>query len=139
LHHIDIEQLTNVRVYYADAVEVLQHCIPQQSLDIVQIFFPDPWRKRKHHKRRLIQPEFINLMASKLKSGGELHLATDWEDYAMHMMRVLSSAKEFINVSGEGKFAQRSSQRPVITKFEQRGEISGHNIWELLFQHRRSS
>src|SRR6185437_8905833 len=121
LHHIQAEQLTNIRVYYADAVEVLNQCIPDHSLDIMQIFFPDPWRKRRHHKRRLIQPEFVSLVAKKLKPGGELHLATDWEDYALHMMRVMSASADFKNACGEGKYAERSSQRPVITKFEQRG------------------
>lgn len=133
LHHVEVEQLTNVRVYYADAVEVLNQCIPDHSLDIVQIFFPDPWRKRRHHKRRLIQPEFVSLVAKKLKPGGELHMATDWKDYALHMMRVLSSSSEFKNAAGDGKYAERSAQRPVVTKFEQRGENSGHAIWELLF------
>jgi tRNA (guanine-N7-)-methyltransferase len=133
LHHIQTEQLSNIRVYYADALEVLNQCIPNHSLDIMQIFFPDPWRKRRHHKRRLIQPEFIKLVATKLKSGGELHLATDWEDYALHMMKVLSAAIEFKNAYGQGHYAERSSQRPVVTKFEQRGENVGHKIWELLF------
>lgn len=133
LHHMRAEALTNIRVYYADAVEVLNQCIPNHSLDIIQIFFPDPWRKRRHHKRRLIQPEFVSLVANKLKSGGELHLATDWEDYALHMMKVLSSSTDFKNACGEGQYALRSSQRPVMTKFEQRGEKAGHKIWELLF------
>lgn len=133
LQQVELEQLTNVRVYYADAVEVLQQCIPDASLDIVQIFFPDPWRKRRHHKRRLIQPEFVGLVATKLKPNGEFHLATDWEDYALHMMRVLSAAEQFKNAAGVGKFAERSSQRPVVTKFERRGEMAGHGVWELLF------
>lgn len=133
LHHIQAEQLNNIRIYYADAVEVLNQCIPDHSLDIMQIFFPDPWRKRRHHKRRIIQPDFLSLVATKLKPGGELHLATDWEDYALHMMKVLSSSVDFKNAYGEAKYAERSSQRPVVTKFEKRGEIAGHKIWELLF------
>ncbi len=133
LQHIQAEQLNHIRIFYADAVEVLNQCIPDQSIDILQIFFPDPWRKRRHHKRRLIQPEFVSLVAKKLKKNGEWHLATDWEDYALHMMKVLSSSVEFKNAYGEGKYAERSSQRPVVTKFEQRGENAGHRIWELLF------
>jgi tRNA (guanine-N7-)-methyltransferase len=134
LHHIQAEQLNNIRIYYADAVEVLNQCISNHSIDIMQIFFPDPWRKRRHHKRRLIQPEFVSHVATKLKPGGELHLATDWEDYALHMMKVLSAAREFENAYGQGNYAARSSQRPIVTKFEQRGENAGHKIWELLFK-----
>jgi tRNA (guanine-N7-)-methyltransferase len=127
------EQVKNIRIYYADAVEVLGKCIPENSLDVVQIFFPDPWPKRKHHKRRLIQPEFVNLIVSKLKQGGTLHLATDWEHYAMHMMAVLSETKTLINLAGANQFAERSTQRPVVTKFEQRGVRRGHQTWDLQF------
>lgn len=130
---IDAEQLENIRIYYADAVEVLSHSIPENSLDIVQIFFPDPWPKRKHHKRRLIQASFVNLVLTKLKSGGTLHLATDWQDYAEHMMKVLSSITELKNLAGPMQYANRSDQRPIITKFEQRGKQSGRVIWELQF------
>lgn len=133
LQGIEIRELKNIRVYYADAVEVLQRCIPAATLDGVQIFFPDPWQKRKHHKRRLIQPEFVKLVVSKLKSKGILHLATDWEDYAMQMMAVLSEEPELMNLAGAGQFAIRSSQRPIVTKFEQRGKCSGRPIWELQF------
>lgn len=129
----ETEGLQNLRVYYADAVEVLTQVIPDNSLDVVQIFFPDPWQKRKHHKRRLIQPDFVRLIASKLKLHGTLHMATDWEDYAEHMIRVLSEAEEFVNLAGHGQFSERSIQRPVITKFESRGERSGRKIWELQF------
>lgn len=133
LQGVEAQNLKNIRVYYADAVEVLQRCIPEAVLDGVQIFFPDPWQKRKHHKRRLIQPEFVKLVVSKLKSKGMLHLATDWEDYAMQMMAVLSAETSLINLSGAGQFATRSSQRPIVTKFEQRGKCSGRPIWELQF------
>jgi tRNA (guanine-N7-)-methyltransferase len=133
LLQIEVEQIKNIRLYYADAVEVLTQCIPPSSLDVIQIFFPDPWPKRRHHKRRLIQPTFVQLLATKLKPGGTLHLATDWQDYAEHMQRVLSASEEFINPAGIGKFAERSSQRPLITKFEQRGESAGRTIWELRF------
>ncbi len=130
---IEEAQLTNVRVYYADAVEVFQQCIPENSLDVVQIFFPDPWQKRKHHKRRLIQESFINIILPKLKPGAALHLATDWQHYAAHMMRVLSTMPDLKNSAGDNHYADRSTQRPIVTKFEQRGQTCGRQIWELQF------
>ncbi|MBV8803188.1 MAG: tRNA (guanosine(46)-N7)-methyltransferase TrmB [Gammaproteobacteria bacterium] len=125
--------IDNLRLYYADAVEVLARCIPNNSLAMIQLFFPDPWRKRRHHKRRIIQPAFVKCLAEKLQSGGELHLATDWNDYAKHMMQVLSQESAYLNAAGSGNFSHRSCQRPVITKFEQRGQDAGHEIWELQF------
>lgn len=133
LLNMHAHNVSNIRLYYADAVLVLSQCIPDNSLTMIQIFFPDPWRKRRHHKRRLIQPEFVARLAQKLQSGGELHLATDWEDYAKHMMTVLSCEPSFENAVGVGKFSDRSCHRPVITKFEERGERSGHPIWDLRF------
>lgn len=133
---MQIQKINNIHVYYADAVEVLQQCIPVNSLDAIQIFFPDPWQKRRHHKRRLIQPEFVSLLASKLKPFGALHLATDWEDYAIQMMRILSSSEDLVNLSGVGQYSNRSAQRPVITKFERRGVSDGRQIWELQFAKR---
>lgn len=130
---IEAALLKNIRVYYADAVEVLRQCIPDNSLNVVQIFFPDPWPKRKHHKRRLIQDNFVKQILSKLKLDGTIHLATDWQHYAEHMMRVLSNIPELKNKMGDGNYADRSSQRPVVTKFEQRGRQSGREIWELQF------
>lgn len=124
-------ELTNLRIYYSDVLDVLEKCIPKTSLDGVQIFFPDPWPKRRHHQRRLIQPEFIKLVIDKIKSGGILHLATDWEDYAKHMMQVVSQEPKLLNLAGIEQFALRSSQRPVITKFEGRAVREGRNIWEL--------
>lgn len=128
------QQIDNIRLYHADAVEVLNQCILPQSLDGVQIFFPDPWQKRRHHKRRLIQPTFVELVKSRLKTGGILHLATDWHDYADHMMKVLSNHPGLENLMGVGQFANRSQHRPIITKFEQRGIRSGRVIWELQFR-----
>ncbi len=133
---MELQQVENIRIYYADAVEVLERCIPEESLDVIQIFFPDPWQKRKHHKRRLIQPDFVSMLAKKLKLCGTLHLATDWEDYAEEMIRVLSGAEEYINLAGHGNFAERSTQRPLVTKFEERGKRSGRIIRELQFAKR---
>lgn len=134
LLEMETKHVTNIRLYYADAVDVLKQCIPDNSLDIVQIFFPDPWPKRRHHKRRLIQTDFISLIVLKLKSNGTLHLATDWQDYAKQIMNVLTSEEKLINLAGMNNFATRSMQRPVITKFEQRGEYSGHEIYEFQFK-----
>ena len=133
LSGMEAQAVSNIRIYYADAVDVLNQCIANQSLDVVQIFFPDPWPKRRHYKRRLIQPEFISLITSKLKPGGMLHLATDWQDYAKNMMQVLTNEKHLSNLAGPGEFAARSSQRPVMTKFELRGQRSGFVIHELQF------
>ncbi len=133
---IESQRIQNIRVFYHDAVEVLEHCIPAASLAGVQLFFPDPWPKRRHHKRRLVQPEFVNLVAGKLRTGGIFHLATDWEDYANQMMQVLSACEQFSNLAGAGQFAERSAQRPITTKFEQRGNQSGRMIWELQFERR---
>ncbi len=132
LLQIEKRQLTNVRVICDDAVEVLKHRITDNSLNAVHIFFPDPWQKKKHHKRRLVQTEFINLLTSKLKMGGVIHLATDWEDYAIQMMEVMSHAQGFKNLAGEGDYSQRPDYRP-LTKFEQRGQRLGHGVRDLLF------
>lgn len=126
-------ELSNVRVYYSDVIDVLEKCIPLASLDHVQIFFPDPWQKRRHHERRLIQSEFIALVVSRLKVGGMLHLATDWDDYAREMLQILSAEKQLLNLAGAGQFAaERSSARPILTKFENRAIREGRNIWDLL-------
>lgn len=125
-------QLENVRVFKDDAVMVLQQAIPDESLDKVLIFFPDPWPKKRHHKRRLIQAEFINLIAIKLKQGGLLHLATDWEDYAKQMLEVVSANAKFLNLAGAGNYAEKPAYRP-LTRFEQRGQKLGHQIFDLMF------
>lgn len=133
LQGIEAEGLTNLRVFYGDAVEVFSQCIADNSLDVIQIFFPDPWQKRRHHKRRLIQHVLVDSLVKKLKPNGTLHLATDWEDYAKHMMAVLSDTPALRNIAGIGEYANRSSQRPIVTKFERRGQESGRAIWELQF------
>ena len=133
LHSMEEQGVENIRVYCHDAVEVLQDCIPDDSLDTVQIFFPDPWHKKRHNKRRLVQPGFVRQLQPKLKRGGLLHLATDWEHYAEQMMAVLSAAEGFENRYGQGHFAPRPEHRP-LTKFEQRGERLGHGVWDLMFE-----
>lgn len=129
---IEENQLSNLKVMCHDAVEVLENMIPDNSLDKVQIFFPDPWHKARHNKRRIIQPEFVNLISQKLKSGGILHLATDWQHYAEHMLEVLSHAEAFTNLSPTNDYVPRPEDRP-ITKFEKRGQNLGHGVWDLQF------
>lgn len=129
---IEDNQLSNLKVMCHDAVEVLENMIPDNSLDKVQIFFPDPWHKARHNKRRIIQPAFVNLISQKLKSGGILHLATDWQHYAEHMLEVLSNADAFTNLSSTNDYVPRPEDRP-ITKFEKRGQNLGHGVWDLQF------
>ncbi|WP_417435820.1 tRNA (guanosine(46)-N7)-methyltransferase TrmB [Idiomarina abyssalis] len=125
--------IDNLRVFHEDAVEVLKQCIPDKSLNCVQIFFPDPWHKKRHHKRRIVQPEFLSLLTQKLESGGIIHLATDWENYAEHMLEVLNEASDLSNLSVSGDYVSRPESRPK-TKFERRGEGKGHGVWDLQFQ-----
>ena len=125
--------LTNLRTYCDDAVEVLKQCIPDGSLSRVQIYFPDPWHKKRHNKRRLVQLKFIELLRPKLKVGGAIHLATDWENYAEQMMEVMSDADGFKNCAGTQEYSPRPEYRP-LTKFEKRGQRLGHGVWDLLFE-----
>ncbi len=125
--------LSNLRIVQHDAVEVLRHMVPDTSLDGIHIFFPDPWHKKRHHKRRLIQPPLVSMLANKLRHGAYLHLATDWEDYAHQMLEVISSEPQLINTSTG--FSQKPDYRP-LTKFEQRGIRLGHGVWDLLFRRR---
>ena len=132
LGRIKEEGLTNIRVYCDDAVEVLAQCIPDNSLDGLQLFFPDPWPKKRHHKRRIVQPEFAQSIRHKLKIGGQFHMATDWQPYAEHMMEVMSAAEGYANSIGEGLYADQPEWRPV-TKFQKRGENLGHGVCDLMF------
>jgi len=125
--------LTNVRVICQDAVEVLERHIPDESLDRVLLFFPDPWPKKRHHKRRILKPDFIALVARKLKPGGIFHMATDWEDYAQHMLAVLEASPRFRNTAPGGGFVPRPEDRP-LTRFEQRGLRLGHGVWDLVYR-----
>ncbi|KTD48503.1 tRNA (m7G46) methyltransferase, SAM-dependent [Legionella rubrilucens] len=124
--------LTNVRLVALDAVEIFKTRIADASLAGIQVFFPDPWPKKRHHKRRLIQPELVSLLAGKLKKGGFLHCATDWQDYADHMLAVLDNEPALANQQAEGGFSPRPETRP-LTKFEQRGQRLGHGVWDLIY------
>ncbi|NDJ56393.1 tRNA (guanosine(46)-N7)-methyltransferase TrmB [Enterobacteriaceae bacterium 4M9] len=123
----------NLRVMCHDAVEVLDSMIPDNSLNMVQLFFPDPWHKARHNKRRIVQVPFAELVKRKLKQGGVFHMATDWEPYAEHMLEVLSSIEGYSNLSPNGDYVPRPESRPV-TKFEQRGHRLGHGVWDLMFE-----
>jgi tRNA (guanine-N7-)-methyltransferase len=125
--------LTNVRVVCHDAVEVLQHQLPAQSLDEILILFPDPWPKKRHHKRRLIQMTFVELVASRLKPGGVLRLATDWEPYAEQMLTVLEGCAALQNLSASGKYVDPGDAR-IVTRFEKRGQKLGHGVWDFAFR-----
>jgi tRNA (guanine-N7-)-methyltransferase len=125
-------QLTNLKIIKADAVEVLEHHIKDDSFDTFQLFFPDPWHKKKHHKRRIIQTDFLDLISNKLQDCGTMHMATDWEKYAEYMMVTLEKHPYFKNPIGAHKFSLRPEHRP-ITKFERRGERLGHGVWDLIF------
>ncbi|MFW2372351.1 MAG: tRNA (guanosine(46)-N7)-methyltransferase TrmB [Gammaproteobacteria bacterium] len=133
LHLIESSAINNIRVSNHDAVEVLKNQIPDASLDRVQLFFPDPWHKKKHHKRRIVSDDFVAMIADKLKPGGIFHLATDWEHYAEQMLRVLGQCELFDNLSADNSFVEKPEQRP-LTKFEQRGHRLGHGVWDLLFK-----
>lgn len=133
LDELDKRGLGNVRVYREDALRVLAEAIPEASLDALQLFFPDPWPKKKHHKRRIVQPAFVELVRSRLKIGGRFHMATDWEAYAEHMAEVMAAAPGFANTASEGVFVPRPDFRP-LTKFEARGERLGHGVWDLIFR-----
>lgn len=133
LNRIDAMALSNVRIIQHDVVEVLRDMIATESLAGVHIYFPDPWPKKRHHKRRLIQPPFLDLLASRLKPGGYIHCATDWEHYAEQMLQVLNANPALANTC-EG-FSPRPDWRP-LTKFEARGLRLGHGVWDLVFKKR---
>lgn len=125
--------LKNLRVMCHDAVEVLETMIPDNSLSMVQLFFPDPWHKARHNKRRIVQVPFAEMVKRKLKPGGVFHMATDWEAYAQHMLEVMNSIEGYRNQSATGDYVPRPQTRPV-TKFEQRGHRLGHGVWDLMFE-----
>ena len=125
--------VTNIRIISHDAVEVFEHMIVNNTLKCVQLFFPDPWHKRKHHKRRIVKSEFIQEIRSKLTDEGIFHMATDWEDYAKHMLKEMRAEQGWLNLSETGDYVPKPESRP-ITKFERRGERLGHGVWDLMFQ-----
>ncbi|MDQ7975931.1 tRNA (guanosine(46)-N7)-methyltransferase TrmB [Paraburkholderia sp. SARCC-3016] len=133
---IDEQNLSNIRIVQHDAVEVLEQMIAPASLDGVHIFFPDPWHKARHHKRRLIQPKFVALLVSRLKPGAYLHCATDWQNYAEQMLEVLGAEAALENTAEA--YAPRPDYRPV-TKFERRGLRLGHGVWDLIFRRRAAA
>lgn len=129
---IEEQNLTNIRIFNHDAIEILENRIPLNSLAGVYLFFPDPWHKARHKKRRIVQPAFAAKLAQHLKTGGEFHMATDWEDYALHMMEVMSVAPDYTNAASDNQYMPRPDYRP-LTKFEQRGHRLGHGVWDLIF------
>ena len=134
LKQIEEQAIPNIRIIQHDVVEVLQNMLADNTLDGVHIFFPDPWHKKRHHKRRLIQAEFVKLLCSKLKTGGYLHVATDWQEYAEWVLDVLKAEPQLQNTATEAMqgYAEKPSYRP-LTKFENRGIKLGHGVWDMVF------
>ena len=135
LKRIGEQELTNIRILQHDAVEVIDHMLPEGSLDGVHIFFPDPWHKTKHNKRRLIQGPLVAKLAARLKPGGYLHCATDWQPYAEHMLEVMEAAPDWRNAVAPGAYAEKPDWR-IETHFERRGLKLGHGVWDLLYRRR---
>lgn len=129
----EAERIDNVRVVCEDAVQVLQQRVPDGSLDEVLLYFPDPWPKKRHHKRRIVQPPFVELVVRRLKPGGVLRMATDWQPYAEHMLATAGANTQLRNESKSGDFVPRPESRPV-TRFERRGHRLGHGVWDLAFR-----
>ena len=127
--------LTNVRVLRVDAVELLRQGLNTASLNGVYLFFPDPWPKQRHHKRRILTPTFVDLLARVIRSGGTFHVATDWTPYAEQMLKVLTQSEDFANTAPDGGWCERPVDRPV-TKFERRGQTLGHAVHDLIFRRR---
>lgn len=126
-------EITNLRIVHHDAVEVFNNMIPDGSVDTLQLYFPDPWHKARHHKRRIVKQEFLDMVIPKLKQGGVIHMATDWENYAEQMLEVLSGDARLENMSADGTYVPRPDFRP-LTKFELRGQRLGHGVWDLMFR-----
>jgi tRNA (guanine-N7-)-methyltransferase len=133
LLRIEQQGLRNIRIYCHDALEVLEQRIADNSLTAVHLFFPDPWPKKKHHKRRIVQSGFVDLVARKLTPGGYFHAATDWEEYALAMQAVLNATPTLSNANTIGGFSPRPDHRP-LTKFEKRGIRLGHGVWDLIYK-----
>ncbi|NIP14317.1 MAG: tRNA (guanosine(46)-N7)-methyltransferase TrmB [Pseudomonadales bacterium] len=133
---LDDRGLNNVRVLEADARQALSVCFEPDSIDELRILFPDPWPKKRHHKRRLVQPEFVRLLASRLRPGGRLVVATDWQEYAQSMLKTLDEEPLLLNRFGPGTYGARPSSRPT-TRFEERGRRLGHGVWDLGYERKR--
>lgn len=125
--------LPNIKIFNCDAIDVLKQAVPNDSLNRLLLFFPDPWHKTRHHKRRIVQADFVQLVRSKLRIGGILHMATDWQPYAEHMLDTMQTAQGFQNMAANNHYIPRPSERPK-TKFENRGEKLGHDVWDLKFK-----
>ncbi len=130
LGEAEAEGVSNLKVYEHDAIEILADCIPAGTIDTVQLFFPDPWHKAKHHKRRIVKPEFIESIRRVLAIGGVFHMATDWENYAECMVDDMKDAPGFKNLSATNDYVPRPDSRP-LTKFENRGQNLGHGVWDI--------
>lgn len=128
--------LKNLRVYRHDAVEILANCFEDNIIDRMQLYFPDPWHKKKHHKRRIVQPEFAEIVRRKLKAGGIWHMATDWQAYAEHMVEIMAEAPGYCNNAGDQLYVSKPDYRPE-TKFERRGEKLGHGVWDMVFEKKK--
>jgi len=135
LLNLQEQDINNVRIACEDGVVFLRDRIAAGSLEGLRLFFPDPWPKKRHHKRRLVQPEFVALLAEKLAAGGIVHFATDWQNYAEHMLEVLRQNPAFENLSDSGDYCPRPTWRP-LTKYEKRGKRLGHEVYDLLFLRR---
>ncbi|ARS52713.1 tRNA (guanosine(46)-N7)-methyltransferase TrmB [Kushneria konosiri] len=133
LDDVDKAGLTNVRVYREDALKVLDDCLPAESVNTLQLFFPDPWPKKRHHKRRIVQPAFIERVRRVLEPKGRFHMATDWQPYAEYMVETMNEAPGFVTLARDGDYVPRPDFRP-LTKFETRGERLGHGVWDLIYQ-----
>ena len=133
LRLVESSHCKNIRVSNYDAIDVLQNQIADSSIDRVQLFFPDPWHKKKHNKRRIVQENFLIEVARILKPNGTFHLATDWEHYAKQMLSTLNTSELFKNLSADNTYIEKPVERPT-TKFEKRGQKLGHGVWDLLFQ-----
>lgn len=132
LHGIEAHGVTNLKIICDDASQVISHGLSPESIDRLLLYFPDPWHKKRHNKRRLVQHEFVQMIRQRLKINAEFHMATDWEHYAMHMLEVMENAEGFKNKQGKACFWE-TPDRPE-TKFERRGLKLGHGVWDLLYQ-----
>ncbi len=133
MHLANSEGVKNIKVIRHDAIDVLKHQLGNNTLKQIQLFFPDPWHKKRHHKRRIISPEFIKLVHKKLKTGGFFHMATDWQHYAQQMLAEMDATEGFLNCSGAGNYSENKGTR-CESKFERRGLKLGHGVWDLIYQ-----